>query len=130
MSLEKDNTRLDLWLWASRFFKTRALAQKAIKGGKVSLNGQRVKPAKTISVGDRLTITKQELNYIIDVLALADRRLSAVQAQALYAETPDSQAAREARLMEKKAQRRSEVRPPKRPDKRQRRQLRALTRGD
>jgi len=130
MSSEKDSARLDLWLWAARFFKTRAQAQKAIKGGKVSLNGQRVKPAKPISVGDRLVITKNELSYTIDVSALSEKRLKAALAEALYEETPQSRTEREERIAARKAEWQSEARPMKRPDKRQRRQLRAMTRGD
>lgn len=130
MSSEKDSARLDLWLWAARFFKTRAQAQKAIKGGKVNLNGQRVKPAKPVSVGDRLVITKNELSHTIDVLGLSEKRLKAPLAEALYEETPQSRAAREERIAERKAEWQSEARPIKRPDKRQRRQLRAMTRGD
>ena len=130
MSPEKDNARLDLWLWASRFFKTRAQAQKAIKGGKVNLNGQRIKPAKPVSVGDRLVISKNELTYTIDVTELSEKRLSASLAQTLYQETPKSQAEREEKMATRQAERHSEAKPIKRPDKRQRRQLRALTRGD
>ena len=130
MGSEKDGVRIDLWLWASRFYKTRAQAQQAVKGGKVSLNGQRIKPAKELKVQDRLVITKDDLSYTIDVLGLSEKRLSAPLAQALYQETPESQKAREERLAQKRLERHSDSSPPTRPDKRQRRQIRSFIRGD
>jgi len=130
MASEKDSVRIDLWLWAARFFKTRALAQKAVKGGKVTLNGQRVKPAREIKATDRLVVTKEDLNHTIDVLAVASKRLSAPLAQALYAETPQSQAEREAKIAQNRLERLSHASPLTRPDKKQRRQIRAMTRGD
>jgi len=130
MSFDKDSVRIDLWLWAARFFKTRSMAQSAVKGGKVSLNGQRVKPSKEVHTHDRLVITKEDLSFTIDVLDLSDKRLSAPLAQALYAETVESQQAREERLAQKRLERQSHARPMTRPDKKQRRQLRALIRGE
>lgn len=130
MSSEKDGVRIDLWLWAARFFKTRGQAQQAVKGGKVSLNGQRVKPAKDLKCHDRLVISKDDLTYTIDVLGLSEKRLSAPLAQALYQETEQSQKAREERIAQKRLERHSHSSPPTRPDKRQRRQIRSLIRGD
>lgn len=112
------------------FFKTRGQAQQAVKGGKVSLNGQRIKPAKELKAQDRLVITKDELSYTIDVVELSEKRLSAPLAQALYQETQESQQAREALLAQKRLERHSHTSPLTRPDKRQRRQIRSLIRGD
>ena len=129
MSSEKDGVRIDLWLWSARFFKTRSQAQSAIKGGKVSLNGQRVKPAKEIHLNDRLIINKNDLSYTIDVRGLSEKRLSAPLAQALYEETPESEQAREDKLEQMRLERHSHTSPITRPDKRQRRKLRELLRG-
>ena len=76
--------RLDKWLWAARFFKTRGLATEAIKGGKVKLDGHGVKPSRTIRVGDRLEITQNHRRVWVEVKALSDRRGPAEQAQQLY----------------------------------------------
>jgi len=95
--------RLDKWLWAARFFKTRSLAKAAIEGGKVHCNGQRVKVAREISVGEALTIRRGWDKLEVQVLALAERRGSAAAAALLYAETRASQAAREQRAAERKA---------------------------
>lgn len=130
MSSEKDGVRIDLWLWAARFFKTRSMAQSAVKGGKVSLNGQRVKPAKEVQMHDRLVINKDDLTFTIEVVGLSHKRLSAPLAQALYAETPESQQSRAQRTEEKRLERLSHTSPVTRPDKKQRRQLRALIRGE
>lgn len=90
-----EGVRLDRWLWAARFFKTRALATEAIDGGKVHLNDRAVKPAKAVKPGDRLEITTGRTRYTVDVTALSDRRGSAAQAATLYEETPESRAERE-----------------------------------
>ena len=88
--------RLDKWLWAARFFKTRAAATAAIGGGKVHVNGQRVKPARTVRPGDRLEILRGEARYAVVVQALNDQRRPAAEAAGLYEETPESLAKREA----------------------------------
>jgi ribosome-associated heat shock protein Hsp15 len=80
----EDKLRIDKWLWAARFFKTRGLASEALKGGKVELNGQKPKPSKTLSVGDRLKVTQPHRKVEIRVLQLTDRRGSAEQAVLLY----------------------------------------------
>jgi len=116
--------RVDVWLWAARFFKTRSLAKQAIVGGHVDLNGSGCKPAKTLRVGDRLQVTRGEERLEVDVLGLSERRGPASVAQALYRETEPSRLVRE----EARAQRRmiGAAAPPKRPDKQARRELRRL----
>ena len=98
-----DKVRIDKWLWAARFFKTRGIAREAIKGGKVELNGTRVKPGRTLAEGDRLNIRRGEDEYIITVLDLGDRRLSAPLAREKYEEDPDGKARREAAAGQRKA---------------------------
>ena len=87
--------RIDKWLWAARFFKTRSLATEAVAGGKVHLDDQRVKPARDVHVGDRLQITVGESTVVVVVRALADRRGSATVAATLYDETAESREKRE-----------------------------------
>lgn len=82
--------RLDKWLWAARFFKTRSLATDAIDGGKVKLNGQATKPAREIKPGDRLHIRASEQDWEIVVIALNEQRRPAPEARTLYEETPES----------------------------------------
>jgi len=118
--------RLDVWLWAARFFKTRALSKQAADGGKVEVNGAAGKPSRTLHVGDRLRITRGEERFEIDVAALSEQRGPASVAQALYRETPESIAARAAAAETRRLQGASLARPPKRPDKRARRLIRAL----
>jgi len=91
--------RLDKWLWAARFFKTRSLAAEAVGGGKVSLNGDRAKPAKPVKLGDEVRVQIGQFAHIITVRELSDRRGPASVAQTLYEETDESKAAR-ARLAE------------------------------
>ena len=87
--------RLDKWLWAARFFKTRSQATQAVDGGKVEVNGARVKPAKEIRVGDELSIRLGPYEHLVIVRALGDKRGSATVAHTLYEETAESVAARE-----------------------------------
>lgn len=117
--------RLDKWLWATRFFKTRSLAQQAIKGGKVVINGQKPKSSRLVRVDDELSIGRGELVFDVQVTGLTERRVSAPQAQELYAETEASLKRREARLAERRAAREAGERS-SRPDKRQRRALSRL----
>lgn len=118
--------RLDIWLWAARFFKTRALAKQAIEGGKIEVQGQGAKASRLLRVGDRMRVRRGEDLFEIDVLGLSDKRGSAPVAQALYLE---SEASRETRLR-LAAERRAAVagyRPPmSKPDKRARRLIQAL----
>jgi ribosome-associated heat shock protein Hsp15 len=90
--------RIDKWLWAARFFKTRALAQTAIEGGRVKVAGERVKPAKELRRGEQLQITLGDMAWEIVVAALSERRGPASVARTLYEETEASRAAREAKL--------------------------------
>ena len=96
-------TRVDKWLWAARFYKTRALAAEAIAGGKVQVNGERVKRAKPLQVGDEVRIRQGPYEHRLVVRALSDRRGPAPQAAALYEEKPESRAAREALAVQLKA---------------------------
>ena len=89
-----DTVRLDKWLWAARFYKTRALALEAVNGGKVSLNGERAKPAKILKTGDELSIRQSPFERHITVRSLSAQRGPAVVAQTLYEETPESTATR------------------------------------
>ena len=98
-----DKVRIDKWLWAARFFKTRALAREAVKGGKVQLDGNRVKPGRTLKSGDCLTIRRGEDDFLITVMDLGDRRVSATLAQEKYQEDPDNKARREAAAEQRKA---------------------------
>ncbi|HEX3913030.1 MAG TPA: S4 domain-containing protein [Steroidobacteraceae bacterium] len=121
--------RLDKWLWHTRFFKTRSLATAAINGGKVHLNGERVKPAHRVRIGDRLSLSLQGMVGEFEVLALAARRGPAAEAQTHYGETPAS-AVRRANLREQQRLANiSRPRPDTRPDKRERRRLLKLHRG-
>ena len=94
--------RLDKWLWAARLFKTRQVAVKAINGGHIQVNGNRAKPARPARVGDILRIRKGPYTYTLVILAISDHRGPASVAQALYAETADSIAARDKLALELK----------------------------
>jgi ribosome-associated heat shock protein Hsp15 len=119
--------RLDRWLWAARFFRSRGLASEAVAGGKVHCNGQRAKPAHGIKIGDQLQILRAEERFEVTVRALEVRRGSASTASGLYSETAESMAARE-RVRE--ARRLAPApEPGQRPDKQARRRLQALRRG-
>ncbi len=96
--------RIDKWLWAARFFKTRGLAQTAVVGGKVRLNGERVKPAKELKAGDELAIRVGEYEWSITVKAVSDRRGPAAVARALYEESAESRARRDAQVADRRAQ--------------------------
>ncbi len=118
-----DTVRIDKWLWAARFFKTRGQAREAIKGGKVQLNGTRVKPGRTLSEGDRLTIRRGDDEYLVTVADLGDRRVSAALAQEKYVEDPDAKARREAAAEQRRLDWKARQERQRRPDKRQRRQI-------
>ena len=108
-----ERIRLDKWLWASRFFKTRALATDAVTGGKVHVDGRRVKPAHTMRVGETLRIQRGPEEYTVVVKALSDRRGPATQAILLYEETPESRQQREQRRLQTPAVPQSAARPTK-----------------
>jgi ribosome-associated heat shock protein Hsp15 len=97
------SVRIDKWLWAARFFKTRTLAQDAVAGGRIRMNGDRVKPAKDVKPGDAVDIRIGEYDWSVQVTGLADKRGSADLARTLYAETPDSIARRAALVADRKA---------------------------
>lgn len=118
--------RIDAWLWAARFFKTRSLAKQAVERGRVSLDGAACKPSHPVKPGDRLRITRGEETFEVEVTGLAHKRGSAAQAQALFRESAESVRAREAAREQRRAERAGYRPPPKRPDKRARRLLRAL----
>lgn len=129
MALELDALRLDKWLWAARFFKTRALAVAAIKGGKVHLNGSRVKPSRVLHIGDLLDITRGELSFVVNVMGLNDKRRPAKEAQLLYVETEESKTERENLLEQRRLESRF-VSHDRRPDKKQRRQIHRFKRQE
>jgi ribosome-associated heat shock protein Hsp15 len=115
--------RIDKWLWAARFFKTRALAQAAVAGGKVKLHGERVKPAKEVRVGDELAIRVGEYEWSITVNGLLERRGSAEIARTLYSESEESRARRIAQVADRRAHASEWGERKGRPTKRERRQL-------
>ena len=124
-----DKVRLDRWLWAARFFKTRSLAAEAIDGGKVQLNGTRVRRSKMITVGDQLRITKPPYELTIEVLQPAEHRVSAKLAQDFYAETAESVRARELLRAQLKYQPSTSYEGKGRPTKRDRRVIDRFKRG-
>jgi ribosome-associated heat shock protein Hsp15 len=96
--------RIDKWLWAARFYKTRALAVEAIDAGHVTVNGERPKPAKLVKAGDSVVLRRAPFEHVITVKALSDKRGPAAIAATLYEETPESRAKRTAIAAEMKAQ--------------------------
>jgi ribosome-associated heat shock protein Hsp15 len=120
---QADRLRLDKWLWAARFYKTRTLAAEAIDAGQARIGETRVKPAHPVRAGDRVSVRKGRFAWDVVVRALSDRRGSATDAAKLYNETPESLAAREQALLQRKAANASEPRFTGRPTKRDRRKL-------
>ena len=121
-----DGVRIDLWLWAARFYKTRSLAKQAVAGGKVVVGGQDVKPSRPVKVGDALQIRRGEELYEIEVLALSEKRGSAPVARTLYAESPESIARRAAEAEKRRMEATGYRAPLGKPDKRARRLIQAL----
>jgi ribosome-associated heat shock protein Hsp15 len=115
--------RIDKWLWAARFFKTRALAAKACELGRVQWKGQPVKAAREVKVGDRLRVTTEGGEFEIEVLELSDVRGPAPVAQALYRESEESKLARQKAAEERRANRSYAPAPAGRPSKRDRRRI-------
>ena len=115
--------RIDKWLWAARFFKTRALAQEALTGGKVKLDDERVKPAKEVKAGDVLTVRVGEFEWSITVRAVAQTRGPAEVARTLYVESAASSARRAAQVADRKAHGSLGGERKGRPTKRERREL-------
>jgi ribosome-associated heat shock protein Hsp15 len=122
----KDGIRIDLWLWAARFYKTRSIAKQAVTGGKVDIGGQAVKPSRVVRAGDRLAIRRGDELFEIEVLGLSDKRGSAPVAQALYAESAESVARRAAEREKKRMEATGYRAPLTKPDKRARRLIQAL----
>lgn len=124
LGISEEPVRIDKWLWAARFFKTRGMASEAVEGGHIEVNGKRVKPSKDVRPGDALEIVKGPLRFSVVVRATAERRGPASLAAQLYEETPESRTARE-----RAAQERRYASPPPgadrvaRPTKRDRRRL-------
>lgn len=115
--------RIDKWLWAARFFKTRSKARLAIQGGKVHLHGKRIKPSRALSEGDVLRIQRGDEELTVTVEVLSDRRGPAVEAQKLYVESAQSIAQREQQREQKALQKAASGERERRPDKRGRRQI-------
>ncbi|MDE0349451.1 MAG: S4 domain-containing protein [Gammaproteobacteria bacterium] len=124
-----EGTRIDRWLWAARFFRTRSQAKTAVDGGHVRLNGARTKPAKEVKAGDTLTIRRGFAEYTVEVTGLAERRGNAEAAALLYVETPESAQRREAEAARRKMERAGLATSGIRPTKRDRRQLAELKGG-
>ena len=118
--------RLDLWLWAARFFKTRSLAKHAVEGGKVELNDSAGKPSKLVHVGDVLKIVRGEERFEIVIAGLSAQRGPAPTARRLYRETEQGLAAREKAAEQRRLQNAGYAKPPTKPDKRARRLIHAL----
>lgn len=121
-----ERVRVDKWLWAARFYKTRTNATEAVAGGRVHVNGVRAKPSKDLQVGDTLELTVGDMPWTIEVTALADRRGSAAVASTLYTETDESRARRETRISERRAARPLGADLGERPTKRDRRRIEEL----
>jgi ribosome-associated heat shock protein Hsp15 len=118
--------RVDKWLWAARFYKTRSLAKAAIEGGKVHLDGKRVKVSREIAVGDTLQIRQGWDEKVVLIKQLNDQRRGATEAQLMYEETAESLERREAQALARKAAGGMIDRPAQRPTKKQRRQIHAF----
>lgn len=124
MTGTQQKIRLDKWLWAARFFKTRALAKGAIEGGKVHYEGQRCKVSKTVDIGAKLTIRQGYDEKIIVVKALSEQRRGAPEARLLYDETPESIKARMDQSEYRRVVRASQATPDHKPNKKERRDMR------
>jgi ribosome-associated heat shock protein Hsp15 len=124
-----EHVRVDRWLWAARFFKTRSAATDAVVGGRVHVNGARVKAAKALSIGDVVELTLRTHKRTVRVTALSDRRGPAAVAATLYEETPESIRAREQAALERRLARPLGADLGERPTKRDRRRLEALRRN-
>lgn len=128
MTDDKHKVRLDKWLWAARFFKTRSLAAAAIKGGKIRADGERAKPSREARVGMHLAIHAHDMDFEVVVLALSDRRGPATEAQRLYEESEASKLARQRVAEQRKLHAILHVDRPGRPTKKDRRAIVRFTR--
>ena len=130
-SADSGRVRLDKWLWAARFFKTRSLATEAVSGGKVHVNEQRVKPARAVNIGDRLSIQRGHQAMVIIVKGLSERRGPAREAVLLYEETEASRQRRQEEADKRRLAALSAPQPAHRPSKKERRQIiRFIRRSD
>ena len=128
---ERENSeeiRLDKWLWAARFFKTRSLAAEAVTGGKITINNERSKPSRIVRPGDRLTVRRGSYEWTVIVKDISRLRGPASQAQLLYAETEESRSKREAAIAQLKLERPPEFDSAGRPSKKDRRAMERWTR--
>ena len=121
-----NSTRIDIWLWAARFYKTRALAKHAIETGKVEIEGQSLKASRMIKSGDELCIKRSQETFVINVTGVSEKRGSASVAQTLYIESEASRSKREAERERRKMENAGYQAPPTKPDKRARRLINAL----
>ncbi|MDF1779693.1 MAG: ribosome-associated heat shock protein Hsp15 [Alcanivoracaceae bacterium] len=119
-----NDVRIDKWLWAARFYKTRSLAREMVDGGKVHIDGQRVKPSKAVRIGQMLQVRQGHDLRDIQVLALSEKRGNAEQAALLYTETEQSIARRETLSAERRAAAITDPSPDHRPNKKERRDMR------
>ena len=124
-----EGVRIDKWLWAARFFKTRALAREMVAGGKVHLEGHRVKPGREVKAGDHLSITRGEEVFEITVNVASNRRGSASEAKQLFSEEEASVLRREHVAQQRRLENSTQAARPRRPDKRERRQIIGFIRG-
>jgi len=127
---ESQTVRLDKWLWATRFFKTRSLAKQAVEAGRVQVGGKRVKPARVLHIGEVLEIRRGQDRVEISVLALSARRGPAKLAQGLYQESQGSIEAREQRRDQARLERAAAMDPGSRPSKKDRRQIKRFKSRD
>ena len=125
-----EKLRVDRWLWAARFFKTRSLAKSAVENGRVEINDNRIKASKEIAQGDLLTVRRGDLIQRITVLALTDKRRSATIAQSLYKETEQSKLERAIVAEQKKIIRTGYSSPKSKPSKKDRRKIAKLRMND
>ncbi|MCX7142230.1 MAG: RNA-binding S4 domain-containing protein [Proteobacteria bacterium] len=125
--LQDERQRIDKWLWAARFFKTRGLAAKAVDGGRVRVNGEGAKPSRILKIGDELSVRVGEYEWVVEVKTLSRQRGPAAQAALLYAEREDSRARREAAQAQRKAQPHPAAGVKGRPTKRNRRLIHRFT---
>jgi ribosome-associated heat shock protein Hsp15 len=123
MTNATEQIRLDKWLWAARFYKTRSLAREMIDGGKVHYNGQRSKPSKIVEIGAMLKLRQGNDEKEVQILALSDKRGNATQAQSLYQETEVSIEKRQQTALARQANALSMPNPERRPNKKERRDL-------